>query len=157
VLQKPVTLEAIARSLRAAHALIMRERRRNSRQVTHADVQLVLGNAERLHVDLNDISEQGFGALLRHHSGKEIVGPVQLRFTLPDCDRPIQGRGEIVWHRENGRLGVQFTELRPSSRRALERWILRRLQQSSEYIKRIAAIRTMARRHESTVSDSSPS
>jgi hypothetical protein len=157
VLQKPVTPEAIARSLRAAHSLIMRERRRSARHTSYADVQLVLGNTQRVHVNLNDVSENGFGAIMRQAVGTEIIGPVQLRFTLPGCERPIMGSGEVVWHRENGRLGVQFKQLRPSSRRALERWILRRLQESSEYIRRIAAIRNLSKRHESTVTESHPS
>jgi ActR/RegA family two-component response regulator len=154
VLQKPVTTEAIARSLRAAHGLMLRERRRQMRYVTNADVHLVLGNTERIKVDLNDVSEQGFGAIMRQNAGTEVLGPVRLSFTLPGCERPIQGTGEVVWQRENGRLGVQFTQLRPSSRRTLERWMLRKLQQSSDYIRRIAAIRSLAKRHESTLPES---
>src|SRR5436305_8280922 len=78
VLEKPISADRAARSLRAAHGLIMRERRRYHRHSVGTTAHLTYGSLRDVVVSLSNVSEGGLALAARHTP--DMQGPVTLRF-----------------------------------------------------------------------------
>jgi|SRR5215472_3664230 len=126
VLDKPVSPDRAARSLRAAHGLILRERRRYHRHAVNATVHVSYGTVRDLPVPLTNISEGGVALGTRRTN--EMAGPVQLRLQLPGLNRVIEAKGEFVWTNDAGRVGVRFTTIAPLVKSELDTWLARQLE-----------------------------
>lgn len=126
VLDKPVSPDRAARSLRAAHGLILRERRRYHRHAISATVHVTYGKVRDVPVPLTNISEGGVA--LGTTRTNDMTGPVQLRMQLPGLNRVIEAKGEFVWTNEAGRVGVRFTTIAPMIKSELETWLSRQLE-----------------------------
>ena len=126
VLEKPISPDRAARSLRAAHGLIMRERRRYHRHPVKATAHLSYGSQTDVPMPLNNISEGGIG--LAASRTPEMKGAVLLRIDLPGCRRPLEARGEFVWTSEAGRVGVRFTTVSNTVKSELDAWLSRQLE-----------------------------
>jgi CheY-like chemotaxis protein len=127
VLDKPLSVERAARSLRAAHGLMVRERRRYFRQNVSAPVALAFGKVENCQAVITNLSEGGMALELK---GQQI-GPTwstKFRFELPETKLPIEGRGEFAWADAQGHAGIRFLYIAPSMQENLERWLQTRLQ-----------------------------
>ena len=48
---------------------------------------------------------------------------LQVAFTLPASNTPIQAVGEITWRDHAGRAGIRFTQIAAMSLRQIERWL----------------------------------
>jgi CheY-like chemotaxis protein len=125
VLDKPVSADRAARSLRAAHGLILRERRRYHRHSLQTTVHLTYGALRDVPVPMSNISEGGL-ALATSRTG-EMQGQVSLRFELPGCNRSLEAKGEFVWSTDTGRVGVRFTTIPPLTKSELDSWLARQL------------------------------
>src|SRR5262249_22548117 len=119
VLQHPVSADAVTRSLRAAHGLILRERRRYHRHRVKGTAYLVLGSDQELQAEIINVSEGGMSAKVRQMTKQKPAGAVKIRFSLPDSAVEVEGKGEISWCRDDGRMGIRFTQLRHASRSEL--------------------------------------
>lgn len=128
ILEKPVTAEALTKSLRAAHGLIVRERLRYHRHPLDAHAKLRLESEAELSVAVLNVSEGGMGVILQHKPQDKLVGRLQLEFHLPNSSVPISGKGEIAWQLEDGRIGVRFFQLDPTSKRELDSWMQKNLE-----------------------------
>ena len=126
VLEKPVSPDRAARSLRAAHGLILRERRRYHRQAVNATVHVSYGSVRNVAVPLTNISEGGLA--LGTNRTSDMTGPVQLRMQLPGLNRVLEAKGEFVWTNDAGRVGVRFTTIAPLVKSELESWLSRQLE-----------------------------
>jgi len=126
VLDKPVSPDRAARSLRAAHGLILRERRRYHRHAINATVHVSYGSVRNVPVPLANISEGGVA--LGTNRTSEMTGPVQLRLELPGLNRVLEAKGEFVWTNDRGRVGVRFTTLNPLAKSDLDSWLSRQLE-----------------------------
>ena len=127
VLDKPLSFDRASRSLRAAHGLMVRERRRYFRQNLSAPVTLSFGNVQNAAAQVTNLSEGGMAVQLK---GQEL-GPnwsVKFRFDLPEANAQIEGRGEFAWADSDGHAGVRFLYIQPSMQEQLERWLQTRLQ-----------------------------
>ena len=125
ILYKPLSLEKTKSSLRAAHGLMMRERRRQFRhhlEDVHARVSF--GGAPETIVEILDLSEGGMAVHLREYTERR--GKLSAHFTLPERSEDIKAEGEITWADDHGRLGVHFTAMPDASRAALEDWLAER-------------------------------
>src|SRR4051812_26725464 len=125
ILYKPLSLEKTKTSLRAAHGLMMRERRRQFRH-TLEDVTAKItfrGGSEKT-VEILDLSEGGMALHLREYVERR--GKLRANFTLPGEKHAIEVEGEITWADDHGRLGVHFISMPDSSRAVLERWLAER-------------------------------
>lgn len=129
VLEKPISIDRTTRSLRAAHGLILRERRRYHRHQISATAHLTYGSVRDVPIPLKDISEGG--VLLGTNHTAEMKGVVQMRLELPGLNRVLEAKGEFVWSHGTGRVGVRFTSLPTKAKSELESWLARQLEVSA--------------------------
>jgi CheY-like chemotaxis protein len=122
VLEKPVAYERAVRGLRAAHGLMMRERRRYLRQPVNTPILITLPDRTEVRASLIDISEGG--AAIRPLSGISEGVMVQVNFSLPEIRRPLELRAEISWLGPAGRAGLRFSSISEQVRNSLEQWLL---------------------------------
>jgi len=120
VLDKPVSFERAARSLRAAHGLILRERRRYFRVPVSLSAEVSFGNAN-VQGSVTNISEGGLSLKLERHAGAQ--GVVTIRLTLPRTTRMLELKGEFIAANRGANLGVKFHNLPPEIKSQLDRWL----------------------------------
>ena len=122
ILYKPISAEQADASLRAATALIKRERRRSFRVPVQVPIQLQIQNGPPMEGILLDLSEDGMDVLAAQAlcPGATISG----QFNLPDSNAEIRVSGEIAWASPNGQAGVRFLDLAEHLRETLKAWVL---------------------------------
>ncbi len=122
VLYKPISEQQAQASLRAATALIKRERRRSFRVPVQVPVHLrVMQNGAEMEGILLDLSEGGLDLLAAqplYHSAT-----VAVHFSLPQTDTEVDVRGEVSWANPNGESGVRFVDLPENLRTTLRDWM----------------------------------
>jgi CheY-like chemotaxis protein len=122
VLYKPISEQQAQASLRAATALIKRERRRSFRVPVQVPVHLrVMQNGAEMEGILLDLSEDGLDVLAAqplYHSAT-----VAAHFSLPQTDTEVDVRGEVSWANPNGESGVRFVDLPENLRTSLRDWM----------------------------------
>ena len=125
ILYKPLSIEKTKNSLRAAHGLMMRERRRHFRH-TLEDVTATLrfNNAPETTAEVLDLSEGGMALRLLEYMERR--GDLRASFRLPGHEASLDVEGEITWADDHGRVGVHFTAVPETARTALETWLAER-------------------------------
>jgi CheY-like chemotaxis protein len=124
VLYKPISAEQAQASLRAATALIKRERRRALRVPIQVPVRLRVRKGPEVEGILLDLSEDGMEVLAAKPLCPGAV--VEAQFSLPQGDVAFRGKSEVVWANPNGQSGMRHTELSGSVRSALQNWVAER-------------------------------
>jgi CheY-like chemotaxis protein len=121
VLYKPISEDQAQASLRAATALIKRERRRSFRVPVQVPLQLRVQNGPEMEAILLDLSEGGMDVLAAQplYPSATVSG----RFVLPGANTEIEPHGEVAWANPNGQSGVRFNDLSESLRNALRQWV----------------------------------
>jgi DNA-binding response OmpR family regulator len=122
ILYKPISVEHAEASLRAATALIKRERRRSFRVPVQVPIQLQLENGPPIEGILLDLSEDGMDVLAAQPLSPGAA--ISTQFNLPDSNTEIQASGEIAWASSNGQAGVRFIDLSENLRATLKTWVL---------------------------------
>jgi CheY-like chemotaxis protein len=122
ILYKPISDDQAEASLRAATALIKRERRRSFRVPVQVPIQLRVQNGPPMEGILLDLSEDGMDVLAAQAlcPGSSISG----QFNLLDSTAEIQVSGAIAWASPNGQAGVRFVDLTEQLRETLKTWVL---------------------------------
>jgi DNA-binding response OmpR family regulator len=138
IMEKPVSQEHFNRALRAAHDLMLLERRRYHRQrleipgtVTRDNGQLVCEGT------IINVSENGLA--VRCANGLRRQELIEIEFSLPGMATKLRCSGEVIWTDSQGLGGVRFLAIQKRYRAALTKWIDHELEQS--------AGRSHARRH----------
>ncbi len=109
VLYKPVTEEAAKAGLRAAAALLSRERRRAFRVPVQAAVEISSPDTRKIDGILLDLSETGMDVLTAEpQTPGALIG---YKFQLPDGVPEIDGQGQVAWANPNGQTGVHFLDI----------------------------------------------
>ena len=129
VLDKPVSFERATRSLRAAHGLIMRERRRYFRVPVSFSAEISFGNASNVVVPVSNISEGGLS--LKMDRGTTVHGQVTVRLTLPKTTRPLELRGEFVGANRGVNIGVRFHNMPPEVKAQLDAWLNKQIEEAT--------------------------
>ena len=122
ILYKPVSQQQAEASLRAAIALIKRERRTSFRVPVQLPVKLRVQNGAEMEGIVLDLSEDGLDVL-----AAQALCPgatINARFTLPDQDAEIDVRGEVAWANPNGESGVRYTDLPANLSQTLREWVV---------------------------------
>jgi DNA-binding response OmpR family regulator len=120
VLRKPINWQLAKKSLRAAQAMIIRERRIEIREKAKTLVQLSYV-AQKIETLLIDLSETGMAVQSRHTLKlKELV---HIRFSLPGTLNAVQCKGRIVRVTSDGRMGIAFTSVDEENRVKIADWI----------------------------------
>lgn len=129
VLYKPVEYERALSSLRAAKAVMHREKRKKSRAAVHAQAFVDYANVEREKATLIDLAADGMAVTF----GKKLppTSKVYFQFTLPGQRSSVRLSGQVVWQEWNGRAGVQFVDVPRSSRRLLDEFLAANLSKPS--------------------------
>jgi DNA-binding response OmpR family regulator len=122
VLYKPVAQQQAEATLRAATALIKRERRRSFRVPVQLPVRLKVENGSEMEGILLDLSEDGLDVLAAQPLCPSAI--IHARFQLPDQSNEIEVRGEVAWANPNGESGVRYIELPDNLRQTLKSWVI---------------------------------
>lgn len=120
VLYLPLSEENARPALRAAVALLQRERRRQFRVPVQLPVTLSSNDNPELEGILLDLSEGGMDVL----AAKPLApsDPISVKFCLPPST-DMSARAQVVWANSNGQTGLQFTDLNEEQSRALSSWL----------------------------------
>jgi ActR/RegA family two-component response regulator len=121
VLERPLSLDSIRRTLHAAHGMILRERRRYFRCPVTIPVSVQQEGAAPVFGESSDISEGGMALRLLSPLKPGAEGIVQ--FTLPNTLVPIRAEAKIRWCEESGQAGVQFQSLSARNNSELQQWV----------------------------------
>jgi len=121
VLYKPLTDEAATAGLRAAAALLSRERRRAVRVPVQAPVEIRLADERKVDGILLDLSETGMDVLT---SEAQVSGAlIGFHFQLPDGSLEVAAQGQVAWANANGQTGVHFLVLPEGNKTELKKWL----------------------------------
>ena len=117
VLYKPVAYDRALSSLRAARAVMRKEKRKNARAAVHAHATIDYANVEQERATLIDLAQDGMSVQF----GKRLppTNKVYFQFKLPDQGANVRLSGQIVWQDWKGRAGIQFVDVPKASRRLL--------------------------------------
>lgn len=117
VLYKPVAYDRALSSLRAARAVMRKEKRKSARAAVHAQATVDYANVQQEKATLVDLAQDG----MQVRFGKKIppTGKVYFTFKLPQQSASIRLSGQLIWQDWNGRAGVQFVDVPKASRRLL--------------------------------------
>jgi CheY-like chemotaxis protein len=121
VLYKPISEEAAKAGLRAAAALLNRERRRAVRIPVQAAVEITLPDTRKIDGILLDLSETGMDVLTAE---QQIPGALlAFHFQLPAGGLSIEAHGQVAWANPNGQTGVHFLDLTETTKSELKAWL----------------------------------
>jgi DNA-binding response OmpR family regulator len=121
ILSKPIAHDQAMATLRAATALLKRERRRSFRVEVQAAVSLRTGTMPSLEGILLDLSSGGMDVLAAQplHAGEL----VHFSFELSDGRTQVEGDAEIAWGSANGQTGLRFLDMSTEMREQLGEWL----------------------------------
>lgn len=121
ILVKPIIHEKAHATLRAATALLKRERRQSFRVPVQAAVTIHTDEAADLEGILLDLSTGGMDVL----SAKPLSSGMLTRFSfdLPDTSIKVEGDAEVAWTSPNGQTGLRFLDMDSRMRDQLNEWL----------------------------------
>jgi len=121
VLYKPVAYDRAVSSLRAARAVMRKEKRKNARAAVHAHATIDYANVQQDRATLIDLAQEG----MQVQFGRTLppTTKVYFQFKLPGQSASIRLSGQMIWQDWNGRAGVQFVDVPTSSRRLLTEFL----------------------------------
>jgi CheY-like chemotaxis protein len=122
VLYKPISQQQAEASLRAATALMKRERRRSFRVPLQLPVRLRVENGAEMEGILLDLSEDGLDVLATQPLCPGAI--IHAHFALPDQSAELDIRGEVAWANPNGESGVRYIDLPEKLRQTLKAWVV---------------------------------
>ena len=109
VLYKPVSHERALSTLRAAQAVLFRDKRRKARAAVHTHATIDYAGGEQTRATLVDLAEDGMAV----NFGKRLppTCKVYFQFQLPGQTATVRLSGVVMWQDWNGRAGVQFVDV----------------------------------------------
>jgi len=122
VVYKPISTKKARSSLRAARALMKRERRRSVRLEVDIPAYFRFQNGEGEQASISGLSEGGLSVRFASSPGKK-SDPIACSFALPDTATVIEATGMITWQDSRFRAGIQFATLSDASHRSLKEWL----------------------------------
>lgn len=123
ILTKPIALEQAQNTLRAATALLKRERRQSLRVAVQAAVSLHLEDTSVIEGILLDLSTGGMDVL----AAKPMASGAAVRFVfqLPEGAN-LEGEAAVAWSTANGQTGLRFLDMDPQMRQQMSDWLAAR-------------------------------
>lgn len=121
VLTKPIAAEQARNTMRAATALLKRERRQSLRVAVQAAVSIHAADGNTVEGILLDLSTGGMDVL----AAKALPSTAMVRvfFELPDGALGIEGDAEVAWSTANGQTGLRFLDMDPKMREKMGAWL----------------------------------
>jgi DNA-binding NarL/FixJ family response regulator len=129
VIYRPVAYDRALSSLRAARAVMRKEKRKTARAPVHAHATIDYANVQQERATLIDLAADGMSVQF----GKKLppTNKVYFQFKLPSQAANIRLSGQVVWQDWKGRAGVQFADVPKTSRRMLAEYLGANLQNES--------------------------
>jgi CheY-like chemotaxis protein len=121
VLYKPVSEESAKAGLKAAAALLSRERRRAFRVPVQAPVSITLPDTRKVDGILLDLSETGMDVLTAEPQAAGSL--LAFQFQLPDGALHVEAHGQVAWANPNGQTGVHFVDVPEQTLNSLKAWL----------------------------------
>jgi CheY-like chemotaxis protein len=121
VLYKPVAHDRALSSLRAARALMRKEKRKSARASVYAHATVDYANVQQEKATLVNLAQDGMSVRF----GKKVppTGKVYFQFQLPGQKSSVRLSGQVVWQDWNGRAGIQFADVPKTSRRLMSEFL----------------------------------
>lgn len=121
VLYKPVAYERALSSLRAARAVMRKEKRKSARASVYAHATVDYADAQQEKATLVNLAENGMSVRF----GRKVppTGKVYFQFQLPDQKSSVRLSGQVIWQDWNGRAGIQFVDVPKTSRRLMSEFL----------------------------------
>jgi DNA-binding NarL/FixJ family response regulator len=128
ILVKPVSHDQAHATLRAATALLKRERRQSFRVPVQAAVSIRTEENPSLEGILLDLSTGGMDVL----AAKPLPSNALARFSfdLPDSPVQVEGDAEVAWSSPNGQTGLRFLDMDVRMREQLNEWLAAHAQEA---------------------------
>jgi CheY-like chemotaxis protein len=120
VIYKPVSVQGSKRTIRAAHGLLMREKRSHFRNDISVPGALLVPGQPLSPVLLLDLHRNG--ALIESRIGLRIGQTFRLWFTVPETTSEVEVEATVRWRDIAGRTGVKFSNISRESHRSLDDW-----------------------------------
>jgi len=117
VLYKPVAYERALSSLRAARAVMRKEKRKTARASVHAHATVDFADSQHDNATLVNLAQDGMSVSF----GRKVppTGKVYFQFQLPGQKSSVRLSGQVMWQDWNGRGGIQFIDVPKTSRRLI--------------------------------------
>jgi len=130
VLYKPVAYDRALSSLRAARAVMRKEKRKSARASVHAHATVDYADVQQEKATLVDVAQDGMSVRF----GKKLppVGKVYFTFQLPGQASSVRLSGQVIWQDWNGRAGIQYVDVPKASRRMLTEFLSANLTTQSQ-------------------------
>src|SRR6266853_365827 len=121
ILTKPIAREQAQNTLRAATALLKRERRQSFRVAVQAAVSIRVDESNTVEGILLDLSAGGMDVL----AAKPLPAAAMVRvsFELPDGGAGIEGDAAVAWSTANGQTGLRFLDMDDKMREEMGEWL----------------------------------
>ena len=123
ILTKPIAPEQAQNTLRAATALLKRERRQSMRVAVQAPVSIRVDDGHTVEGILLDLSTGGMDVLAAKPLPSSAL--VRVSFALPD-GAGLEGDAEVAWSAANGQTGLRFLEMDDKMREEMSAWLAAR-------------------------------
>jgi DNA-binding response OmpR family regulator len=120
-LYRPILVDRVRASLRAASHMIRREKRRYPRAPVHTPATISYPEVESAPATLVDLSEEGLSIQCERRLPPK--SKIYFRFILPGQMKWIQLSGDTMWQDSTGRAGIRFVDVPQSARRLLGEWL----------------------------------
>lgn len=121
VITKPIAKEEVARTLRAAYGMMLKERRRYSRHNLRCEAVLSDATGRKCLARTTNISQTGIA--LECELSLPAGAVVQLQVTLPRSSNACRFEGRVIWAAADGKAGLTFTDMSSRDRERLTEWI----------------------------------
>jgi CheY-like chemotaxis protein len=121
ILTKPFSAEQAQKTLRAATALLKRERRQSLRVAAQAAVSIRLDDGSIVEGILLDLSTGGMDVLAAKPLPRATL--VHISFELPEGSAAIAADAEVAWSTANGQIGLRFLDMDAKMREEMGEWL----------------------------------
>lgn len=121
VLQKPVTAESGAKSLKIAYSRMLQDHRVHARYALPMSLMAVDGTGRAVPVAITDIGDGGVG--LNTKVKLTIGDKLSFRLLLPGANRDIYIQSRVLWIRDYGAMGCEFLRIPPVDSEILHDWL----------------------------------
>jgi hypothetical protein len=120
-LYKPVAYDRALSSLRAARAVMRKEKRKRGRAPVHTHATVDYANVTQEKATLINLAEDGMSVSF----GKKLppTSKIYFQFRLPGQSASVRLSGQVVWQDWNGRAGVSFVDVPKTSRRLVTEFL----------------------------------
>jgi CheY-like chemotaxis protein len=128
VLERPLSPMSVCRTLKAAYALIVRERLRYFRCPVSISAIIRMEDAGEIRCESLNISEGGMAIMtsVPLKPGSRVT----VRFTLPGQSDTFAARSEVCWCDKESRVGLRFLAPSSEQKSELKEWLGQRLEDS---------------------------